>query len=130
MKTRIAGVGVLFLLFSCATGPQGPESGPIEYAIAIHGGAGVSHGSLNPDLQRAYLESLEEALRVGERILSQGGGSLDAVEQTLRYLEDDPLFNAGRGAVFNRDGVNELDASIMDGSTLGCGAVTGTRTVP
>jgi beta-aspartyl-peptidase (threonine type) len=129
MKIRIAGLGLLLLFLSCATGSQGPESGRIEYAIAIHGGAGVPRDSLGDDLQHAYLASLEEALRVGLGILEQGGGSLDAVEQTLRYLEDDPLFNAGRGAVFNRDGVNELDASIMDGSTLGCGAVTGARSV-
>jgi beta-aspartyl-peptidase (threonine type) len=105
-----------------------PAAGTISYAIAIHGGA----GSLPPqdeERRRAHREGLEAALRLGERILREGGSSLDAVEQVLIRLENDPNFNAGKGAVFNRDGVNELDAAIMDGATLGCGAVAGVRTV-
>jgi beta-aspartyl-peptidase (threonine type) len=89
----------------------------------------VPHDSLSDERQRTYLASLEQALRIGIEILEQGGRSLDAVEQVIRHLEDDPLFNAGKGAVFNHDGLNELDASIMDGATLACGAVAGVTTV-
>jgi beta-aspartyl-peptidase (threonine type) len=100
-----------------------------DWAMVIHGGAGSPNRSMHEDRQRAYLESLETALRIGEELLSGGASSLDAVEAVLRHLEDDPKFNAGKGSVFNRAGVNELDASIMDGETLACGAVAGVRTV-
>ena len=73
--------------------------------------------------------SLGKALDIGVDVLKQGGTSLDAVEKVIRYLEDDPLFNAGRGAVFNAAGQHELDASIMDGKKLACGAVAAVRTV-
>src|SRR4029453_3986451 len=74
-------------------------------------------------------KSLAKALGIGTEILKKDGTSLDAVEQVFRFLEDDPLFNAGRGAVFNAAGQHELDASIMDGRTLGCGGVAAVRTV-
>ena len=76
----------------------------LEFAIAIHGGAGVEPDKLSDDEKRQYHDSLAKALEVGRKILAGGGSSLDAVEQTLRVLEDDPLFNAGRGAVFNSAG--------------------------
>jgi beta-aspartyl-peptidase (threonine type) len=100
-----------------------------DWAIVIHGGAGSPSRSMDEDRQRAYLQSLEAALRVGQELLSGGASSLDAVEAVIGRLEDDPRFNAGKGAVFNRAGVNELDASIMDGATLACGAVAGVRTI-
>ena len=79
--------------------------------------------------EAAYRAGLNAALAAGQKVLAAGGSSLDAVEATIRVLEDDPLFNAGRGAVFTADGRNELDASIMDGATLKAGAVAGvTRT--
>lgn len=100
-----------------------------RWALAIHGGAGVARGSLSEERQRAYRSSLEGALQSGVAILERGGRSLDAVEAIIRQLEDDPLFNAGKGAVFSNAGRNELDASIMDGSTLACGGVAGVTTV-
>ena len=101
-----------------------------EWALAIHGGAGViERGSLSPEQERAYRAALSGALEAGSAVLRRGGSSLDAVEAAIRLLEDDPLFNAGRGAVFTADGRNELDASIMDGRTRAAGAVAGvTRT--
>jgi beta-aspartyl-peptidase (threonine type) len=101
-----------------------------SWALAIHGGTGViERGALSADQERAYRAALLAALETGSAVLRRGGSSLDAVEATIRVLEDDPLFNAGRGAVFTADGRNELDASIMDGSTRMAGAVAGvTRT--
>ena len=99
------------------------------WAIAIHGGAGSSPDSRTQAENDAYLASLRSALRKGTSILEEGGTALDAVEQVILLLEDDPLFNAGKGAVFNHDGRHELDASLMDGESLGCGAVAGVTTV-
>jgi beta-aspartyl-peptidase (threonine type) len=99
------------------------------YAIALHGGAGV----ISPDIPEAqkqqYISSLHRALDVGVKILKDGKSSLDAVEAVVRCLEDDPLFNAGRGAVFNRAGFHELEASIMQGNSMRCGAAGGLTTV-
>ncbi|MCI0361948.1 MAG: isoaspartyl peptidase/L-asparaginase [Planctomycetaceae bacterium] len=103
-----------------------PPAGRKRFAIAIHGGAGKSPKG---DEAPAVEKSLAEALGIGEKILKEGGTSLDAVEQVIRFLEDDPLFNAGRGAVFNAAGGHELDASIMDGKTKACGAVAAVRTI-
>ncbi len=102
----------------------------VEWALAIHGGAGViRRGDLGREKEAAYRASLTAALAVGADILRKGGSSLDAVEATIQVLEDDPRFNAGRGAVFTADGRNELDASIMDGLARRAGAVAGvTRT--
>lgn len=97
-----------------------------RFAIALHGGAGQSP---KEDTKGELIASLGKALDIGVDVLKQGGTSLDAVEQVIRYLEDDPLFNAGRGAVFNAAGQHELDSSIMDGKTLGCGGVAAVRTV-
>jgi beta-aspartyl-peptidase (threonine type) len=97
-----------------------------KFAIALHGGAGQSP---KEETAKAVEASLAKALDVGVGVLKQGGTSLDAVEQVIRYLEDDPLFNAGRGAVFNAAGKHELDASIMDGKSLSCGGVAAVRTV-
>lgn len=100
------------------------------FAIAIHGGAGTLSGSeTSPEHDRAYLDGLTAALDAGYSVLERGGSSLDATIAAVCVLEDDPLFNAGRGAVLTRDGLAELDASVMDGSTLGAGAVTGLRHV-
>lgn len=100
------------------------------WAIAIHGGAGSIHPERMPDsLVADYKKVLTEALDEGISILSSGGLGLDAVERVIRILEDSPLFNAGKGAVFTAKGKNELDASIMDGKTLNAGAVAGVTTV-
>lgn len=101
-----------------------------EYVLAIHGGAGnVSREGMTESLREAYYAVMRQALEVGEEILRTGGSSLDAVEATLRVLEDSPLFNAGRGAVFTIEGTNELDASVMCGRTLDAGAVAGVTTL-
>ncbi len=106
-------------------GPQNPRLG-----FVIHGGAGViSRGSLTPEREKEYRAKLEEAVLAGYRALQAGRPALDAVEIAIRKLEDSPLFNAGKGAVFTNDGKNELDASIMDGKTLAAGAVAGLKRV-
>ncbi|MET0294509.1 MAG: isoaspartyl peptidase/L-asparaginase [Phenylobacterium sp.] len=101
------------------------EAAP-KWAIAVHGGAGViSRDDLTKDQEAAYRDGLEEAARAGGKVLERGGSALDAVEAAVRVLEDNPLFNAGKGAVFTADGHNQLDAAIMDGRNLKAGAVTG-----
>jgi beta-aspartyl-peptidase (threonine type) len=121
--------GFLLLLCLCTTLVRAEEAGK-GWALAIHGGAGViERGDLTSEKEIAYRSALLTAMDAGSKVLRAGGSSLDAVEATIRVLEDDPLFNAGRGAVFTADGRNELDASIMDGSTRKAGAVAGvTRT--
>jgi beta-aspartyl-peptidase (threonine type) len=100
------------------------------FAIAIHGGAGVlSRGELPESQESEYLAGLASALDAGFELLERGGSSLDAAIASVRVLEDNPLFNAGCGAVLSRDGIAELDASVMDGATLGAGAVTGLKHV-
>ncbi len=104
--------------------PSSPAAG--HWAIEVHGGAGViQRSSMKPEAEAAYRASLAQAAEAGAKVLDQGGSSLDAVEAAIRILEDDPLFNAGRGAVFTAEGKNELDAAIMDGSNLKAGAVAG-----
>lgn len=109
--------------------PTGSSQRP-QWAIAIHGGAGaLSRAEMTPEKEAAYRAALDSALQIGETVLRNGGTALDAVTQTVSWLEDCPLFNAGRGAVFTHDGRNELDASIMDGSTQMAGAVGGVTIV-
>lgn len=94
--------------------------------IAVHGGAGtILPGQLTPELEKNYRDGLERALKAGYEILKNGGSSLDAVQAAVVVLEDDPLFNAGRGAVLTHEGKCEMDASIMDGATRRAGAVAG-----
>ena len=100
------------------------------YAIAIHGGAGaVPRATLLPEREAGYRRGLETALDGGYAVLERGGSSLDAVTAAVRLLEDDPLFNAGRGAALTRDGAAELDAAIMDGRQMRAGAVASVRHV-
>src|SRR5579862_3934154 len=100
------------------------------HAIAIHGGAGAApRASLSSERERQYRAGLESALEQGYRVLEGGGSSLDAVTAAVRVLEDDPLFNAGRGAALTRDGAAELDAAIMDGRQQRAGAVASVRHV-
>lgn len=101
--------------------PQSPRIG-----FMIHGGAGsMKKGSLTPAKEKEYRDKLAEALLAGYKAMQNGKSSLDAVEIAIRIMEDSPLFNAGKGAVFNADGTNELDASIMNGKTLAAGGVAG-----
>ncbi|HYF23900.1 MAG TPA: isoaspartyl peptidase/L-asparaginase [Caulobacteraceae bacterium] len=116
------------VLSACASfKPPEPRA---EWAIALHGGAGViERADMDPQTEAAYRAALANALEAGSKVLRQGGTSLDAIEAAVRLMEDDPLFNAGRGAVFTAEGRNELDASIMDGATLKAGSVAGVTTV-
>lgn len=101
-----------------------------KFAIVLHGGAGtILKETMSDSLEAAYREKLTEAITAGYQILKNGGTSLDAVSKTINILEDSPLFNAGKGAVFTHEGRNELDASIMDGKTLNAGAVSGVRRI-
>ncbi len=107
-----------------------PSRGAGHWAIVVHGGAGViERSALSPEAEAAYRASLGKATEAGAKVLDRGGSAVDAVETTIRILEDDPLFNAGRGSVFTSAGTNEMDAAIMDGENLDAGAVAGvTRT--
>lgn len=97
---------------------------PRPYRLVIHGGAGtLPRDQMTPEREAAYRAALTDALKIGQAVLERGGSSLDAVEATIMSMEDCPLFNAGKGAVFNHDGKNELDAAIMDGATLKAGSV-------
>jgi L-asparaginase / beta-aspartyl-peptidase len=101
-----------------------------KFAIAIHGGAGtILRSSMTPEKESAYRQALADAIVAGESILKNKGSSLDAVEAAIRCLEDNALFNAGRGSVFTHDGKNEMDASLMNGKTLAAGAVSGVQNV-
>jgi beta-aspartyl-peptidase (threonine type) len=96
------------------------------YVLVIHGGAGnITPERFTPDKQILYEQELTKALAAGEKVLSNGGSALDAVVAAIQVMEECPLFNSGKGAVFNAEGKNELDASIMDGKTLKAGAVAG-----
>jgi len=99
-----------------------------NFGIVIHGGAGtILKENMSDSLETAYKAKLKEAISVGYEILKNGGTSLEAVKNTINVMEDSPLFNAGKGAVFTHEGSNELDASIMDGATLNAGAVAGVK---
>lgn len=109
---------------AAAAGAQALQAKKGQWAMEIHGGAGViERAQLGPQGEAAYRASLKQALAAGTAVLAKGGSSLDAVEAAIRVMEDDPLFNAGRGAVFTEQGKNEMDAAIMDGSTERAGAV-------
>lgn len=127
MKKVLLLTSLAFLLVWC---PAVAQQGRVEYAIVIHGGAGnILKESMPAPIEKMYRDSLEKALRIGDSILRNGGSSLDAVEACIRMLEDCPLFNAGKGAVFNAEGKNELDASIMNGNNHMAGSVAGITTV-
>ena len=101
-----------------------------KYAISIHGGAGTNlRSSMTPEKEADYRKALKDALIAGESILLNNGTSLDAVEAAVRSLEDNQLFNAGKGSVFTHEGKHEMDASIMDGKTLMAGAVAGVEKI-
>jgi len=106
------------------------ESPRIEWGLVIHGGAGtITRANMTPEREAEYRAKMEEALRAGHAVLERGGSSLDAVVATINLMEDSPLFNAGRGAVFTAEETNSLDASIMDGASLRAGAVAGVMRV-
>lgn len=100
------------------------------FSIAIHGGAGtIRRDDLTPELEKAYLSGLEEAVNAGFAVLQKGGTAVNAVKAAVVVLEDNILFNAGRGSVFTKQGLQEMDAAIMDGNYLKAGSVTGVRNI-
>ena len=100
------------------------------YSLALHGGAGtITRASLTEEKEKAYTAALLAALTLGETVLKKGGTAMDAVTQTIISLEDCPLFNAGKGAVFTADGLHEMDAAIMRGENLEAGAVAGVQLI-
>ena len=117
--------------------PRANASGMIQkntalkpFGFVIHGGAGtIERSRMTPEREKAYRDKLTEALRAGFEVLEKGGACLDAVVAAITLLEDSPLFNAGKGAVFTNAGTNELDTSIMDGRTLKAGAAAGLKRV-
>jgi len=136
MKKNICLLFILCLVFSCNDESKNTieliqnKSEKVKFSIVIHGGAGsIRRDNMSEEREAMYRTKLEEAIRVGNNILKNGGSSLDAVQNTINILENSPLFNAGKGAVFTYEGANEHDASIMDGKTLNAGASAGTRTV-
>ena len=105
-------------------------AGQQNYAIVIHGGAGVmSEEKMSKELQNEYKAKINEALELGEKLLKEGGEATDVVVRVINVMEDSPLFNAGKGAVFTYDEKVELDASIMEGKTLNAGAIAGVRDI-
>lgn len=130
--SRVASVLLVFALaWACTACDRPPaEAAPaVEWAIAIHGGAGSMSPDMSEDVVEEFRVGLRAALDAGREVLESGGTALDAVERAIVIMEDDPHFNAGRGAVFDHDGNHSLDAAIMDGSDLSCGAVAGVDTV-
>ena len=108
------------------TNDKNEVSKPLAYAIAIHGGAGtILKKNMTPEKEQNYLQALEQALATGEQMLKDGADGLDVIETVIMQLENNPLFNAGKGAVYNHEGKNELDASIMEGKMMNAGAVGG-----
>ncbi|MDG1730775.1 MAG: isoaspartyl peptidase/L-asparaginase [Algibacter sp.] len=136
MKKCIYLIFALLIFSACKNESKKPseaiqnETEKVEFSIIIHGGAGsIRRDNMSEEREAEYRQKLEEAIRVGYTILKEGGTSLDAVQNTINILEDSPLFNAGKGAVFTHEGFNEHDASIMDGKTLNAGASAGTKTI-
>jgi beta-aspartyl-peptidase (threonine type) len=125
MKSLILSIGALTMSTTAAVAQSKPE-----WTLVIHGGAGVlERDKMSPEREKAARAGLDAALEAGSRLLAAGGSALDAVEAAVRVLEDDPHFNAGRGAVFTYEGTNELDAAIMEGTGRKAGSVAGvTRT--
>ncbi len=125
---RVACLAIALTALTCTSMAQ--ESGEAPVAIAIHAGAGtIRREHLDAEREAAIRAKLAEAVEAGHAILVEGGTSVEAVRGAVNVLEDSPFFNAGRGAVFNAEGVNELDASIMDGGTLNAGAVAAVRNI-
>lgn len=122
---------ILFsFLFFNTVHAQSQLNNPSKIALAIHGGAGtILKKNMSPEKEKAYKQKLEEALQAGFKVLKSGGTSLDAVTAAITLMENSPLFNAGKGAVFTNEGKNEMDASIMDGETLKAGAVAGVTNI-
>ncbi len=123
---------LLLCLFVMTSAVFARQKDPLaaKHILVIHGGAGtILKKNMTPEKERAYREALTEALQAGYAVLKSGGKAIDAVETSVRIMEDCPLFNAGKGAVFTHEGVNEMDAAIMDGSTRQAGSVSSVTTI-
>jgi L-asparaginase / beta-aspartyl-peptidase len=133
MKNFLPFLFLSIMLFGCERQKRiisRKEQAPGPITLVIHGGAGtIKRENMTPEREEAYRAALNEALEAGFAVLEYGGTSLDAVIAAIKIMEDSPLFNAGKGAVFNHEGKNELDASIMDGNNLMAGAVAGVTTL-
>lgn len=131
MKSKLLNFLMILVLVSCRQADVAQQDTRVdaqltkqEWALVLHGGAGnIRAEAIRGDVEEQYRKSLDDALQAGKKILQQGGTALDAVETVICLLEDNPLFNAGKGAAFTHGGRNELDASIMDGATMMAGAV-------
>ena len=132
-RSILSVIALLIILISACNAPADSTSSsevntpePYEYALVLHGGAGnMNFQSVPEPYQEMFKHALDSALQLGLDVLKDGGASIDAVEVVIRCMEDNPLFNAGKGAVFTSEGKNELDASIMTGQDLNAGAVAG-----
>ena len=123
-KAILGAVAILSLGSAALAQPDKSDSDDARWSIAIHGGAGtINRDKITPEQDATIRAALGEALAAGSKILKDGGKAIDAITATIMILENDPNFNAGKGAVFTWDKTNELDSSIMDGSDLSAGAV-------
>mgnify|MGYP006186109257 CR=1 FL=1 len=130
MKIRSAFSAILILGIMTFSSASFAQQKATKYIMVIHGGAGtILKKNMTDSLEKAYIAVLTQALETGYKQLAAGKSSLDAVEATVHVMEDSPLFNAGKGAVFTNQGKNEMDASIMEGATLKAGAVAGVTTI-
>ncbi|MFM5922796.1 MAG: isoaspartyl peptidase/L-asparaginase family protein [Novosphingobium sp.] len=129
LRRMIAGIALSLVALPAAAQPAAepaPPPKPVRWSIAIHGGAGtMSRAAMTPEKEAEYRAALDKGLAAGAEVLARGGTALDAVTAVIVVMEDDPHFNAGRGAVFTWDGKNSLDSAIMDGRTRKAGAVAG-----
>ena len=124
LRALLGSAALLALALPAMAQTVSPATATHKWSIVVHGGAGViERKSMPPETEAAYRAAMKTAIETGAAVLEKGGSSLDAIQATIQYLEDNPLFNAGKGAVFTSDGRNELDSAIMDGATLKAGAV-------
>ncbi|MBC6696806.1 isoaspartyl peptidase/L-asparaginase family protein [Hymenobacter puniceus] len=135
LRTRLLALLLLAtpaVLHAQSAAPASPTAAPdpSRITLVIHGGAGtITRANMTPEKEQAYNAALNQALQAGYAVLKRGGTSLDAVEASVRVMEDSPLFNAGKGAVFTHEGRNEMDAAIMSGQNMAAGAVAGVTVV-
>lgn len=130
MKKLLALAALALAAQPAAAQDPAPAPTPPRWSLAIHGGAGtLDPAQMTPEKRAEYEAALQRALDAGAKVLAEGGSAMDAVKAAIIPMEDSPLFNAGKGAVFTWDGTNELDASIMDGRDRSAGAVAGVKTV-
>lgn len=131
--TLLSGLALMAALWvGCSSEQQktSEDTSGKKYVLVIHGGAGtILKKNMTPEKEAAYTKGLTESLQAGYDVIKAGGSSLDAVEAAIHVMEESPLFNAGKGAVFTHDGRNELDAAIMYGKDLSAGAVAGVTTI-